>query len=66
MYVFSVSTLSVKFPSILKAILVKNKDCDFCFFYIDEAITPSPHLDEFKLIKKCEIVISLIELYQTL
>ncbi len=57
MYVFSVSTLSVKFPTILKQILVKNKDCDFCFFYIDKAIPPHPHLDEFKLKKHCEIVI---------
>ena len=54
----SVNTLSVRFPTILKPMLVKNKDCDFCFFLSWWGNIPLPPILTSSGWKKhCEIVI---------
>ncbi len=43
----------------LKPILVKNKDCDFSFFYLDEAIPPIPpswQVQVGKTLWNCELI----------
>ncbi len=39
-----------------KCIFVKTRDCDFCFFYLNEALPPPSHINKFNLKKHCEIV----------